>query len=132
MLLKTLPDIILVFFIYQFFPGSVAFSSLFLTIALISTGRNIAHRDMHNRYALTIKTASASRFYRSSTYSMSSLLSLSGVLGISLVLTGCGKSKPGIMPGEIPVMSENEVVQKAYERCVQDTQEALFKDNSVT
>ncbi len=78
---------------------------------------------------MTIKKTSISRCYKSTFHSLSAY---TGLLGLSLALAGCSGSDPGVVLGEIPIMSDNDTVQNAYERCVRETQEELVKDNPGT
>ncbi|WP_066017911.1 hypothetical protein [Endozoicomonas atrinae] len=78
---------------------------------------------------MIIKKESIFRLYKSSFRSLSTY---TGMLGISLALAGCGGSDIEVAMGEIPSISDNQVVQKAYERCVLETLEELEKDNPGT
>ncbi len=75
------------------------------------------------------KKASISRCYKSIFRSLSTS---TGLLGLSLALAGCSGSDPSVVLGEIPIMSDNDTIQKVYERCVHETQEELVKDNPGT
>ncbi|KEI71869.1 hypothetical protein [Endozoicomonas elysicola] len=78
---------------------------------------------------MTIKKSSISRCYKPTFHSLSTY---TGLFVLSLALAGCGGSDPGVVLGEIPIMSDNDTVQNAYERCVRETQEELVKDNPGT
>ena len=78
---------------------------------------------------MIIKKEPIFRLYNPALRSLSTYV---GMLGISFVLAGCGGSDIEVAMGEIPIMSDNQDVQKAYEYCVLETLEELEKDNPGT
>ncbi|WP_067517980.1 hypothetical protein [Endozoicomonas ascidiicola] len=47
---------------------------------------------------------------------------------LALVMSGCGQVESSVVIDEIPLLSDNLVVQKAYERCVNNTHEELVRN----
>ena len=47
-----------------------------------------------------------------------------------LMLSGCGQPEFYIDMNSVPQLSDDVVVQKAYERCVLDTHQQMVRDNS--